>query len=316
MDSEKLAPKLNATPYIHQILITDDLAPSRDLPAALDSNRQDLLALYPRTQYKLWLKDEVRAFLREAFDADVLSTFDTLKPYAFKADLARYCLLYAQGGLYVDLGIRLMKTWDVPEAFGFSAFKELNFTSISWAIVQNGLIWSRPGRRELEIAIKWIVENCRARYYGRGALYSTGPVLFGRAIVAAMAAHGQADEADDQWIGEYRWVTPDGAMKNDAYVAPDHTVVAFRTKAIPGDLRHLGLLGTNNYRAMWARRQVYGERTKVWAFTDEGIQRKVGKIGPAGIFAPPGVAGHMTFGPYFDLTPGRYRLRAISRKAR
>ena len=122
---------------------------------------------------------------------------------------------------------------------------------------------------------------------------------------------GQDDASDDQWIGEYRWVTPDGGMKNDAYVSPDHTVVAFRTKAIPGDLRHLGLLGTNNYRAMWARRQVYGERAKIWTHTDDAVRLRGGKIGPLGVVAPLGSVGCLTFGPYANLAPGVYRLRVI-----
>ena len=59
--------------------------------------------------------------------------------------------------------------------------------------------------RDRGIAIDYVVENCARRFYGASPLYPTGPVLFGRALAAALAERRQRDDADDQWIGRIDW---------------------------------------------------------------------------------------------------------------
>jgi hypothetical protein len=173
-----------------------------------------------------------------------------------------------EGGLYIDLGVRLMNSWPIPIEYGIGAFRDVRFVSPSWAAMQTGLLWSKPGRPELEQAIAWIIENCRTHFYGENALYPTGPVLLGRAFIAAMAKKGNTEEADDQYVGECRCVTPEADVLNVSYVSREGALVGLRTKTVSGDLAHLGLTGVNNYNQLWKSRQVYGEQERVWNFDD------------------------------------------------
>lgn len=292
---------------VHQILISDEYSSGDSLPHFIENNARSLISLYPEAEYKLWTLDELRTFIDDNLGREVCFAFDKLKAYAYKADLARYCLLYILGGVYSDLGIKMMGKWNVPKTFGISAFRELNFTSRSWTILQNGLLWALPRRKELSTAIECIVQNCEHAYYGAGPLYPTGPVLLGRAFAAQIASFGQSD-VDDQWVGEYRWVTPDGAMKNDAYIAPDFSLIGFRTKLIPGDLLHLGLTGTNNYHFLWSRRKIYGERHKFWSHSDESIKVFGVKRADNGVTIPREHVGIVNSGPYINLAAGEYVL--------
>jgi mannosyltransferase OCH1-like enzyme len=53
-------------------------------------------------KYSLYLDSDIEDFLATYFDENVLSAYRKLKPGAFKADLWRYCILYINGGIYVD----------------------------------------------------------------------------------------------------------------------------------------------------------------------------------------------------------------------
>ncbi len=53
--------------------------------------------------------NEIRDFLKTYYTDIVLNTFDSLKQGPHKSDLARYCILYIYGGLYMDIKTELIK---------------------------------------------------------------------------------------------------------------------------------------------------------------------------------------------------------------
>jgi len=175
--------------------------------------------------------------------------------------------------------------------------------------MQTGLLWSKPGRPELEQAIDWIIENCRTHFYGETPVYPTGPALLGRAFIAAMAKKGNTDAADDQYVGECRCVTPEADVLNVSYVSREGALVGLRTKSVSGDLIHLGLTGVNNYNQLWKRRQIYGEEESVWNFDDPSIKLESdAERSDTGIVVSPKTIGRVTYGPYVDLLDGIYQL--------
>jgi mannosyltransferase OCH1-like enzyme len=52
---------------------------------------------------------DIESFLNTYYKSNVLDTFKSLKLGAHKADLARYCILYIYGGLYMDIKVELIK---------------------------------------------------------------------------------------------------------------------------------------------------------------------------------------------------------------
>ncbi|HTJ62924.1 MAG TPA: PIG-L family deacetylase [Alphaproteobacteria bacterium] len=297
---------------IHQILLVDGYTLPARLPHFVTNNAAELQALYPAATYRLWDGHALRTMIAEHFEPEVLAAFDLMRPYAFKADLGRYCLLYIFGGLCVDLAVRPIDTIKPPPGVGLASFKDGDMAVSSWTAAVNGIIWTVPGRREFRIAIDYIVENCAQRYYGANPLYPTGPVLFGRALAAALAEKRQRDDADDQWIGLWRSVTPGKVRQNVVYIAPDCSLVGLYAKTVGGDQAHLGTSGTNNYNHFWHSRSVYGEPVSVWSFDDPAIQlTEQARRTNSGIAARPEASGILTYGPYIDMAPGEYRLTIL-----
>jgi LmbE family N-acetylglucosaminyl deacetylase len=300
------------TRALHQIMLVDGFTLPARLPQFVVDNAAELKALYPAAEYRLWDGHALRAMIAEHFEPEVLAAFDLLRPYAYKADLARYCLLYVFGGLYMDLAIRPIDTIKPPPGVGLASFRDDDLLAPSWTAALVGIIWAVAGRREFRIAIDYIVENCARKYYGANPLYPTGPVLFGRALAAAMAEKGQQDDADDQWIGLRHAITPGKPRQNITYIAPDCSMVGLLGKIVGGDLTHLGASGTNNYNHYWHSRSVYGEPVNVWSFDDPAI-RLTGQARRTedGIAAQPDASGILTYGPYTDIEPGIYRLTIL-----
>jgi len=122
--------------------------------------------------------DDRLSFIRQNFKQEVVDAYLDLIPGAFKADLWRYCVLYIEGGVYVDADMictNALIDWIEPN-------DDLIITrddpmSKTW--LANGFIASTPKNPIFKNAINQIVDNVknqRKLFY----LNITGPELFGR----------------------------------------------------------------------------------------------------------------------------------------
>ena len=298
---------------IHQIFINEDMNLPEKMPEIMEYNSESLKFHFPDASYKMWNGEEIREFIASRFSKEVVDAYDLLRPYSYKCDLARYCVLKICGGLYADLAIRFVDHLELPEEIGLLAFKDIEFGSPAWFACNGGLIWAEKGRPEFDHAIEAVIANCRERFYGRNSLYPTGPIVWGRAIVEAAAGADRFDAGHDQWIGSMSYLYSHGAQPM-GYFTPDRKLVALRAKKIGADLTHLGATGVNNYAVIWNERRVYGELGREWRheklpITQRAIRQKDG-IAFAG-----GKGEIVTFGPYIELEEGDWRLSVIFDRA-
>lgn len=238
--------------YIHQIFITSSGEVSDDLPPMVRHNVDSLRRLHPEAEYRLWGTDELRRFIADHFETEVLEAFDTLQAFALKADLARYCLLYVHGGLYSDLSNRFLSRWRIKAGMAVACFREHKPLHGALWMNQNSIIYAAAGQAEIKLAIDLVVENVRNRDYGVSSLAPSGPVLFGRVLaVIGRAGHYQ--------IGEAINVQVEGSLNRSSYVDVNGTMIATRLQGGGGKPSEIGLRGTNVYGEMWDRREIYGE---------------------------------------------------------
>jgi mannosyltransferase OCH1-like enzyme len=234
---------------VSQIFLTDDGGHS--VPPVLQQFNETVQAGFPNLFYHRYNNEELRGFIKSKFDADVLEAFDHLRSYSNKADLGRYCLLYAIGGWYFDMGIRLNTPIEVGERIEMLAFREIQkFTGTCWACM-TAVIYSKPGNPALRYAIEQIVANYKNKYYGITPLSPTATPVLGQAL----ARHG---EQVNFVYGDFLELTPTHEKKNTAFVLPDGTILAWGKPAGGGDLSSLGAQGTNNYNQLWHTKQIYG----------------------------------------------------------
>ncbi|MGC2199000.1 MAG: hypothetical protein WA633_02465, partial [Stellaceae bacterium] len=91
---EKFSMPNDAVEEIHQILINDTYCLPSELPATIEANAASLRSTYPNAKYRLWSGNDLRKMIAENFEPAALNAFDVLRPFSYKSDIARFCLLY------------------------------------------------------------------------------------------------------------------------------------------------------------------------------------------------------------------------------
>lgn len=204
-------------------------------------------------EHKIWGLNEADKFIRERFDSSTYAAFKCLKPYAYKADLFKYCLLYHLGGWYVDIGVHILR----PQAFKkitaskFVLFRGTDGWDATWS-TSVAIVYAKPGSKVFLTALDEIVENCRKQKYGHNPLCPTMSA-FGRAlarhnVVSGIRVGMVVDVKEQEYKRAYR-MKPLG-------------LIAARKPSLAkvGSLKGLGIGGTNNYAEMWLNREVYNSR--------------------------------------------------------
>ena len=232
---------------VSQIFISDS---ADGLPPYLSRCVERVKSAYAHMPHVLYGDPQLREFIQNHFDADVLLAYEKLNPYSYRSDLARYCLLYELGGWYIDISITPLTTLNVQSDVDTLACRDIQMHSkTSWAC-STAVLFSRSRHPVFETAIQKVVENCRTEYYGVSPLCPTGPTVLGQAF----AEYG----ADPRVVfGDLQALTPQHPNKNLAFVLPDGTLLALYKPAPAGDLAALGATGTNNYNDLYRAHTVY-----------------------------------------------------------
>jgi hypothetical protein len=237
-------------PSVHQIALSDQ--PKHDLPSKKCISMKNS---FGSDNYFYWTLDLTKSFLSDHYGNKILDVFEELKPYAYKADLARYCILNYYGGLYADLSINNVKEFDGSN-YDMVIFRSGNSERTSWKTI-NGFFYSKPNSPILSDVIDQVVSNVKSRYYGHDPHFISGPTVFGRSI----AKHGLESNL---LIGQHYWLR----YRKNKYVLPGNKVVA-RGK-VGGTFAggKSGLIGGNNYNQMWESKIVYPSRSETQRLLD------------------------------------------------
>ena len=224
---------------VHQIMFTSD----RDAlppPAA-----EEIRSRAGGDPYRMWFLDDARALISDVYGLEVLTAFDILQSFSYKADLARYCILNHVGGIYIDLSVTDFLGFDVGD-YEFVGFRDANSAETSWR-VSTGMFYSTKDSPILWASISECVANVRRRFYGKDPLFPTGPSVLGRAV-ANRSAEARVQIGDVWWLKRRR----------NKYTLPGQGVIA-RGKVGGRRLGGVsGVPGGNNYNVMWRERTIYG----------------------------------------------------------
>lgn len=235
---------------ISQIYITDsDSAP---LPPYFQYCVEQVKQGFTNCRHSLYNGGMLRQFIAENFGAEVLKSYDILKPYAYKADLGRYCLLYQYGGWYLDIATRVLNPINIGPEIQSLAFRDMQYASATSYACSNTVLYAKQNDPVFERAISLIVENCNNKYYGVSTLCPTGPNVLGRAFASQGGSQSRI-------FGEHLLLTPYHKLKNGAFVMPDGLIFALKKPALSGGLDMFGAIGTNNYEEIYKAGNAYSE---------------------------------------------------------
>jgi mannosyltransferase OCH1-like enzyme len=230
-----------------------------DLPPIVRENIASLKQFHPDLPHRLFLKEDIEALLEERFSADVLHAFRSLRPNAYKADLARYCILYEFGGIYADLSYLLVEA--LPLGGGSPIIFRDFLISSPWD-TSIGLIRAPARHKALGRAIELVIANVAKAYYGATCLCPTGPALFGKALAATCEAEELVTGA--AFLGDRELLQasfPHHSLPDKEAIhclRLGERLIAIKRKRMgsPG-VADLGLANENLYYEMWSRREIY-----------------------------------------------------------
>jgi mannosyltransferase OCH1-like enzyme len=157
-----------------------------NLPPKMKENVELLKKQNPEFTYYLYDDNMCREFIKRNFDKSVLYTFDKLKPGAYKADLFRYCILYINGGIYLDIKFICVPNFKLIYLTNTEYFVRDHNISNGTNGVYQALLICYPYNNILLKCINEIVENVKNNYWNynnndiSNSLAITGPLLMSK----------------------------------------------------------------------------------------------------------------------------------------
>lgn len=238
---------------IFQIWITDKGEPPNEY---IIQQMSKLKKMYSNCEYHVYDNDKIVQFLSSFFDKRVLIAYQKCKPYAFKSDLIRYCLLYVYGGYYFDVSIcPEFKLENQHEAYILKG-ESIEIDSHRYDMLDNGVMFFKNINNEfLKSAIDKCVNNILMNNYGKSAFDITGPMMLNSINHEKIHKYPYCiiDNEKVVLVDKKLWVKyPNGFSSSGPPKYKNINVSSF------------GKNGTNNYYKMWHDKDVFhGSRDDV-----------------------------------------------------
>ena len=155
---------------------------TKDIPPKMRTNYDRLCKNNLDIQFILFDEIESREFISQNFEKDVLDAYDRLSPSSYKSDLWRYCVLYRNGGIYMDIKYETVNGFQLKDICDKERFvlDRPGYWDKDQMGLYTALIVSKPRNKILRACIQTITHNTENYYYGYNALYPTGPGLLGQ----------------------------------------------------------------------------------------------------------------------------------------
>lgn len=200
----------------------------------------------PEFEYFLYDDDDCRTFIETYFEQEVVEAYNKLVPGAFKSDLWRNCILYVNGGIYLDIKLKPIAPFRLHVLTDKEYF--VRDTDHGGRGVYNGLMAVKPKNPKLLQAIYAIVDNCKSRFYGEHSpLEPTGPLLLKRFFTEDEINHMTLTLVD------YREEENMESTQRRRYIDQDGTHIFEYDNAAYASYKK----GTKSYAEHWYERTMY-----------------------------------------------------------
>ena len=180
---------------IHQTFKTNDL------PQEIKESVDQLRKMNPDYEYRFYNDDDCLDFIKENYDDETLSLYQSINPNygSAKSDFFRYLLMYKVGGVYLD--IKSSTTKPLSETILYSdEYLLTHWPGRDWSDIlnyyhgefQNWHIICRPNhpflKRTIEL-VKRNIKNYRGDKGKEAVLHLTGPIVYSKAILESLENH-------------------------------------------------------------------------------------------------------------------------------
>ena len=152
------------------------------LPPLMKQNYEKLISYNPKMVFHLYDENDCREFIKTHFKPDVLDAYDSLIPNAYKSDLWRYCILYANGGIYIDIKFNCVNNFkfiSLTDKEYFCSDPPYWKDGKKCQSITNGLIFVKKNNPIILNALLNILININKRDYCINPWSVSGPCLLG-----------------------------------------------------------------------------------------------------------------------------------------
>lgn len=222
------------------------------LPTALKSAVDTWINLNPDYEHRYFSDRDRRQFIQQHFDAKVLQAYDKLIPGSYRADLWRYCVIYENGGVYVDIKLGAL----VP-------LSKILTENANMVVVNDDLPGSMftsffaaiPKHPALLQCINVAVQRVLEEEYGSYTVYPTGPLAMGAAMLPMYGFKDHMPNGRQQDLFVYSHYREDNRVyvKNDA----GERLIKFRyvTSFTEEDVHNI--TGRPHHKVNWKEHKIY-----------------------------------------------------------
>jgi len=234
---------------IHKIFIDDTMEiieQTEELSNAIKSWK----ILNPEYTLKIYSGNDCIKYLKENFTQDHLDCFETLKPYSYKTDFMRYCILYNEGGWYTDWQQILLVPLDVINDKNYewvSCWDTTGGDGKKYKCMQNGFFGCSINNSILKNIINKCIENTKNFYYGKTPWHPTGPCLLGEIF------------REQNNINVNIGYTFNDSNDGPCFNINNKKVIINKccvSRNVPGSLFNKG----NNYMELWKNKKMYNNK--------------------------------------------------------
>lgn len=162
---------------IHKVFIQHSMQLPRNVSEPIKNAHLSWEQQNPEYEIKYYSGTDCELYLQKYFSDRHYKAYKKLKPYAYKVDFFRYCLMYHEGGVYTD--------WKMVCLYPLHNLRNKKWVS-SWDVGENnmlnGFFMTYSKNPILHTAIEMCLHNIENNLYGNWCLDVTGPKLLGQAF--------------------------------------------------------------------------------------------------------------------------------------
>ena len=148
---------------------------TKDLPPKVLEAANSIITNNPAFIYYLYDANDCLDFIKNNFNNDVFEAYQNLIPYSYKSDLWKYCILYINGGIYLDICFYNITNFNFVEIINQEYF--VNELKDTGGGIYNGFMVVKPRNQILLNCIHKIVENVKNKCTYSNPHEMTGSLL-------------------------------------------------------------------------------------------------------------------------------------------
>lgn len=230
---------------IHKICIIKGFHTPQFTPP-LQAAVLSFVKMNPGYKIKFYNGTDCINYIKKYYTDVELHTFNTLQPYAYKADFLKYLILYNEGGYYSDMRQVCLRSFDSVFPKNTELFAAVDNGRVGHILgMAASFIVSKPKEQWLKNAIDLVNENVKNKFYGECPLCPTAPCLLARAF-------DMKTKKDTYYIGDYKC---DEHGRESIYTHNNTQLILGKYNSKIGGGEGWG----NNYNTIYYARKVYGE---------------------------------------------------------